>query len=115
MSDNLFNARFGVYFTLEGFMWCHLYIDDPSVAFVTSTQMMKEHFELLAASGNMDCAIFSRIDNETGGMHYYFTPAAVSIASAHGADQCEKPLRRDIGSLLCGDQTVIGRLYIDSN
>lgn len=91
-------------------MWHHLYIDDPSNAYSISRQMMDEHFVLFAATQNRDCAIFSRID-DTGGMNYYFTPTTSHIAKAHGASPCEKPLKLDVGGLLCGDQTIVTRLY----
>jgi hypothetical protein len=91
-------------------MWYHLHIKDPTTAFSVSRQMMDEHFVLFAAMQNRDCAIFSRID-DAGGMNYYFTPSASSVAKAHGASPCGQPSRKDAGSLLCGDQTIITRLY----
>ena len=91
-------------------MWNHLFIDNPKTALSTSHLMMDEHFALYAATQNRDCAIFSRIDDD-GGMHYYFTPSASPIAKAHGASPCEKPSKQDVGGILCGDQTIVARLY----
>ena len=91
-------------------MWHHLYINDPTTALSVSRQMMDEHFVLFTAIQNRDCAIFSRID-DTGGMNFYFTPSASSVAKIHGASPCEQPSRQDVGGLLYGDQTIITRLY----
>ena len=94
-------------------MWYHLYINDPTTAYSVSRQMMDRHFVLYAATQNRDCAIFSRIDDD-GGMHYYFTPSASPIAKAHGASPCEKPSKQDVGGILCGDQTIVARLYVQA-
>lgn len=91
-------------------MWHNLYIEDAKTACATSLIISEECMALIIATQAIDCAIFSRID-DSGGMHYFFTPPASAIAKRHHANQCEKPSRQDIGGLLCGDQTIIARLY----
>ena len=91
--------------------WHHKYIDDPTEALIESGkfQQLLEGFLLLSRAS--DAAIYSRMDVGTGGMHYYFTPAAASVANAFSANQCSKPSRADVGGLLIGDQMLLGRLY----
>lgn len=92
-------------------MWHHLYIDDPTVAFVTSDKMKQSTLAVLRATKNYDAALFSRLDIETGGVHFYFAPGAVAIAKAFKASPCEKPTRTTAGGLLSGDQGAIARLF----
>ena len=92
-------------------IWYHKYIDDPSEAFIESGKYQKSLEAILMLPGSSDAAIYSKIDIGTGGMHYYFTPAASAVATAFNATQCVKPSRADIGGLLIGDQTLVGRLY----
>ena len=92
--------------------WHHKYIDNPTLALVESRQYMDAITPFFAVQENQrTCAIFARLDEETGGVHYYFTPAAKPIAIAFKAEPCNKPTKSEIGSLLVGDSTLINRLY----
>lgn len=92
-------------------MWHYLYIDDNDNAFRLSKELMDEHFALLAVTRNMDTAIFSQFDQKTGGTHFYFSPGTEFIAKRHKASECEQPSRQNVGTLLCGEQTVVARLF----
>ena len=91
--------------------WHHKYIDHPTEALIESGKYQKSLEAVLLLSRAPDAAIYSRIDVGTGGMHYYFTPAAASVANAFNARQCAKPSRADVGGLLIGDQNLLARLY----
>ena len=91
--------------------WHHKYIDDPTTAFHESKQFMDAIEAAMLHAPSMDIALYSKLDISTGGINYYFTPAAEQIAKAFSATPCEKPSRVNIGSLLVGDQTLILRLY----
>ena len=91
--------------------WHHKYIDDPIAAFRESKQFMGAIEAATLHAPLMDIALYSKLDLSTGGINYYFTPAAEQIAKAFFATPCEKPSRVNIGSLLVGDQTLILRLY----
>jgi len=91
--------------------WNYKYIDDPSAAYAESTRYLSAMTAVLLLPVAQDAAIYSRADDVTGGMHYYFTPAASNVASKFGACPCSKPSRSEIGGLLVGDQTLINRLY----
>jgi hypothetical protein len=91
-------------------MWYYLYIDNPNEAFMQASKFMEAIFAL-RVSGNKDAAVFSRLDEYTGGVHYYFTPSAKSVAVAYGANPCEKPSKQEMGGLLVGDQTIIDRFF----
>lgn len=92
--------------------WYHKYINHPTVALHESRQYMDAITPLFLIQENQrDCAIFSRLDENTGGVHYYFTPKAEVIALAFHATSCNKPSKNEIGGLLVGDATLISRLY----
>ena len=92
-------------------MWHYLYIDDPNTAYFESKRFMEAVSAHMSTSGDNDIAVFSRLDKQTGGVHYYFTPLAKAVAVAHGASPHEKPSKQEAGGLLIGDQTVIDRLF----
>lgn len=79
--------------------------------FAKAESIHKDMFALLATSKNLDAAAFSRFDEQTGGVHYYFSPAAELVAKIHNATPCEKPSKQNVGGLLYGDQTVVTRFY----
>lgn len=91
--------------------WFHKYIDDPSAAFSECDRYQAAMEALFLLSGTRDAAIYSRLDNASGGVHYYFTPTAKRVATSFNATPCQKPSRDEIGSLLVGDMTLIDRLY----
>jgi len=84
-------------------MWHHLCIDDPNDALQLSNALLQESLPLAAAVGIGGFRIWSRLDKHTGGVHFYFSPEASSLAARHGAQSCEPPSREDLGSLLFGD------------
>ncbi|MCC7100283.1 MAG: hypothetical protein IT500_11905 [Rubrivivax sp.] len=92
-------------------MWHHLYIDDPNEAYITSKKMMEATMAALMASGDNDTALFSRLDIQTGGVNYYFTPSAASVARMFGAKPCDKPTWAVAGGLLVGDQGIFERAF----
>lgn len=92
-------------------MWHYRYIDDPKEAFLTSHKFMDAVWWSAAIRGLPDVAVFSRFDEETGSVHFYFSPQTQAVAISHGASPCEKPSRQNLGSLLAGDQTLIDRLF----
>lgn len=92
-------------------MWHHLYIDHPDDAHIATGTIQKSASAVMLATGNKNVAVFSRIDDEKPGMHFYFSPAASSVARGCGAATCGKPAKEEVGSLLFGDQTVIPRLF----
>lgn len=64
--------------------WYHKYINHPTVALHESRQYMDAITPLFLIQENQrDCAIFSRLDENTGGVHYYFTPKAGNCISIH--------------------------------
>jgi len=92
-------------------MWYYLYIDDPATAHAASSEFQKAIFAVWAVTDNYDATVFCRLDGDSGGVHYYFTPAAKSVALVHGASPCEKPSRQEVGEPLCEmDGSVIHRL-----
>lgn len=93
-------------------MWHHLYVEGTDRAFDVSTAIHKAIFVLLAA-GVKDAAVFSKINDEHSGTHFYFAPQAQVIAVAFKASPCDTPTsRQEVGGLLCGEQTVINRLFL---
>ena len=92
-------------------MWHYLFIENPANTLATAESIHKGMFALLATSKNLDAAAFSRFDEQTGGVHYYFSPAAEIVAKAHNATPCEQPSKQDVGGLLYGDKTVVARFY----
>ena len=92
-------------------MWHYLYIQDPKKAYLVSTEFMQPVSLLANTQSHRDAAVFSRLDQLTGGMHYYFSPQAESVALQYGTASCEKPSRENLGNLLAGEYSVIARLY----
>ena len=92
-------------------MWHHLYIDHPDEAFTASQKMMEATLAVLQLSRNNDTALFSRLDTRSGGINFYFTPSAASVARTFGAKPCEKPTWAIAGSLLVGDQGIAARVF----
>lgn len=91
--------------------WHYKFIEDPSTAY-SETHLYIAAMQLLQITNpHNNAAIFSRIDQELGGVHFYFTPEASSVAKKFNAEQCEMPTKSIIGGLLVGDQTLIDRLY----
>ena len=91
--------------------WHHKYIDDPTEAFNESGEYIARMDILYLVPGTKDAAIYSRLDKQSGGMHYYFTPGAGAIAMTFKATPCEKPLQADVGALLIGDHNLLEHLY----
>ncbi|MHB0974466.1 MAG: hypothetical protein ACYC0P_09495 [Thiobacillus sp.] len=91
-------------------MWFYLYNDNGHDKLAVAESIHREMFALIASTGNRDAAAFSRFDQESGGVHYYFSPAAEMVAKSLGAKACEKPSKQDIDSLLYGDPAVVQRL-----
>lgn len=87
-------------------MWHHLYIDDATTAQALSLRLYDEHFAALVLRRDPESAIFSRLDVETHGVHFYFTPAASGLAMAHGASPCGPPTRQEAGGLISGEATA---------
>lgn len=87
-------------------MWHHLYIDHPTDALHRSRLMMRSVMSAVLVGRN-DVALFSRLDDHTGGMHYHFSPAAKSIALSYGATPCPIPSKAEAGGLLAGVQGAV--------
>ena len=93
-------------------MWHHLYVEGTDRAYGVSTAIHRAMFILLAA-GEKDAAVFSKINDEHSGTHFYFSPQAEQVAAAFNATPCDTPpLRQEVGGLLSGEQTVINRLFL---
>ena len=91
--------------------WFHKRIEDPAAAYAESGLYEPAMEALYRTPGTADAAIFSRLDPLTGAMHFYFTPAAESVARNFRATPCPQPPRADIGSRLIGDETLLDRLF----
>jgi hypothetical protein len=89
-------------------MWHHLYVDDPDEAFAFGNRLLQEALQLAARIEAPAPSVWTRLDRETGGVHYYFSPPAEALARAHGASACALPSRDDLGSLLFGEQPTAG-------
>lgn len=85
--------------------WRHIYIADHREAFSTSGAI---HKQILAAmlSGATSAAVFSRLDRERGGTHFYFNAAASTVAAMHGATPCPAPTLEQAGGLLIGEASA---------
>ena len=91
--------------------WHYKYIDDHVAAFSESGLHLAAMEALFLLPGTDDAAIYSRLDLQTGGVHFYFTPDAKSVATTFGAIPCAMPSRSDLKSLDIGSQSLIDRLY----
>ncbi len=91
--------------------WFHLYVDNPDEALRVSTTAKRAAFSIMDATQNYNVAVFSCIDEVKSGVHFYFSPDAQSVALTHGAVECRKPTLKEVGRLLCCDQTVIKRFF----
>ena len=91
--------------------WHYKYIDDHNDAYIESEKYQTAIEALSLIPGSTEATIYSRFDVATGGIHYYFSPAASQVAQAFGAGQCQKPSRDEIGGFFVGDNTLLSRLY----
>ena len=89
--------------------WFHLYDDGVDSSYRLSGLLQEQALALTMIKQNV--SVFSSLDRQTGGTHFYFPPEAKNLAIQHGADPCEKPSKEKIGGLLFGDQTLLDRLY----
>lgn len=109
--SHLPSLPFELYFAEVSVIWHHLFVEDPDKTMAMAESIHRAMFAFLAVSKDLDAAAFSRIDQDTGGVHYFFSPAAERVAKKYGAMPCEDPSMQEAGGLLFGDQTVIKRLY----
>ncbi|MGY3911159.1 hypothetical protein ACW5XW_07615 [Aeromonas piscicola] len=75
-------------------MWSYLYVSDlPECASVSA--LIRNSLEIMHSytESNVMAAIqiFSLVDTATGGVHYYFNPAAKQIGDIVGAKPCDVP------------------------
>lgn len=85
--------------------WRYAYIDNPQEA-LSASGKMREQVLAAVLAGATSAAIFSRIDPEHGGTHFYFNAAAGAVASAHRATPCPPPTLKQAGGLLAGNASV---------
>ncbi|MFB2865723.1 hypothetical protein [Aeromonas sp. MdU4] len=82
-------------------MWSYLYVSDlPGCAKICKELRFSLHVMRLYTEPSKlsSIQIFSRIDVQTGGVHYYFSPAAIAIGNIVGAQPYgDSPL--DIGEI----------------
>lgn len=91
--------------------WYTLYEPDYVKAYQISNKIQEEAFLVMAATKSKDVAVFSFQDQDAG-TRFWFSPDAASIARTHGGIACPKPLRSELDrNLLCGEQTVLDRLF----
>ena len=91
--------------------WYYKYIDGLTLASQESFHYLDAVYKLdLMMGGNSQSSIFSRRE-EYKGVHFYFTPEAKPIALMFNAKPCIQPSKKDIGNLLVGDATLLGRLF----
>ena len=90
-------------------MWHYIYIDDRKKAQLAAEPMMNATRAFIDGDlvANKDAALFSRYDQVTGGVHYYFSPQAASVARGFDAVPCDKPSREELGKILSGDDVAI--------
>ena len=91
--------------------WYYKYIDGLTFASQESFQYLDAVHQLdLLMGGNSHSSIFSRREGYEG-VHFYFTPEAKPIALMYKAIPCNQPSKNEIGKLLVGDATLLGRLF----
>ena len=88
--------------------WLHMYIDGVDDAYRLSGELQKQ--ALAMAMIKPGVSVFSRLDNKTGGTHFYFPPDMKAWAIQHGASPCQKPSSLEVGHLLFGDQALANGL-----
>ncbi len=92
-------------------MWYHLFINDSNTAVFQSRKFRDAVFEHMVLSGNEDVAVFHRSDEESGGVHFYFTPSSRRVAVNYGASPCQKPTQAEVGEMLVGGRGAVDRLF----
>ena len=87
--------------------WYSISLGDGITAVTPSAEIEELFLKAFTAAGSPpEMAVFTRPESE--GRLYcevmaYFSPAALEVARAFGAQPCEKPARSELG-LLAGDQ-----------
>lgn len=97
--------------------WYSISLGDGMMAATPSDEIETVFQRSFTAAGMpLDMAVFTRSESE-GRLHCevmaYFSPAAVDVAKAFGAQPCVKPERSGLG-LLAGDEQVWSFLFPES-
>lgn len=89
--------------------WYHIYSNEVSSAYQLSGLLQKQALAMAAIRPGV--SVFSRLDRETGGTHFYFPPEMNALAVQHGASPCQKPSKQEVGGLLFGDHALPDRFH----
>lgn len=89
--------------------WFYLYKNGVDDSFKMATLLQKQ--ALAMAMIKPGVSVFSRLDRETGGTHFYFPPEMEALAVQHGASPCQKPSKQEAGGLLFGDHALPDRCH----
>ncbi|MFQ1996311.1 hypothetical protein ACK35E_02795 [Aeromonas veronii] len=69
-------------------MWSYLYVSDLPTCVSVST-LLRNSLDIMHSYTNPDLMrviqVFSRVDVATGGIHFYFSPAAMQLGNIVGA------------------------------